>query len=84
MFCVVQKHYMNGVLLAPHGLILGEDGATASKKLSKSLLPQRPKNIENQKSPKSLRSRCPNWVPVARLGLILGEDGATASRKLLR
>ena len=33
---------MNGVPVAPHGLILGEDGATASRKLSKPLLPQFP------------------------------------------
>ena len=31
------KNIMNGVPVAPHGLILGEDGATASRKLSKPL-----------------------------------------------
>ena len=48
---------MNGVPVAPHGLILGEDGATASGKLSKHLQapfppawdPKTSKNIENRR-----------------------------------
>ena len=48
---------MNGVPVAPHGPILGEDGATASRKLSEHLQapfppawgPKITKNIENQR-----------------------------------
>ncbi len=59
---------MNGVPVAPHGLILGEDGATASGKLSKHLQapfppawdPKITKNAENQISGKTYIKNTPH------------------------
>ena len=68
------KMGVNGVPVAPHGLILGGNEAAPSRKFLKHL-PGSPGPVFG---PKTIM----NGVPVAPHGLILGENGATASRKL--
>ena len=68
---------VNGVPVAPHGLILGEDEATPSRKVSKYLPgplgpvfgPKITKNIENQKQKKTYIYICK--LPIYRPGRLL-------------
>ena len=91
------KSGMNGVAVARHGLIFGEDGATGCRKVFRCLrglwdFILISKMMDIWKKHRAfwisrflwLGKSGMNGVAVARHGLIFDEDGATGSRKFFR
>ena len=74
---------MNGVAMARHGLILWENEATGSRKVSKYLPGLRdavlgPKNVSKTTKQKKTKQKSMNGAAMARHGLILWENEATS------